>query len=326
MFLQNQARIRIISELSPLINKQTWAGKLFACVDFINYFCGMQADNQTIGTTVSVVLFNTPESIIKPLINSLLNSDVVDLVYFIDNSPAANALESLVNKLMSEYPDMKYEYIKSENKGYGAGHNIALRKTIKNGARYHLVVNPDVRWKGKVLETLIDYLDGHPKVGQIMPLTLYPDGSLQRTCRLLPTPLDLFMKRFLPARLCRRRMERYLLPPEAYRHILNGPYLLGSFMLFRIEAISQTGLFDERFFMYPEDIDITRRIHRNWETILYPYVSIIHDHAAASRHNYKMLWIHITNMCKYFNKWGWFMDNERRLFNRNLIEQVSKTE
>ena len=75
-------------------------------------------------------------------------------------------------------------------------------------------------------------------------------------------------------------------------------------MFFRISVLQQIGLFDERFFMYPEDIDITRRIHEKYKTIFYPDVSIIHAHAAASRSNAKMLKIHIINIIKYFRKTG----------------------
>ena len=97
-------------------------------------------------------------------------------------------------------------------------------------------------------------------------------------------------------------------------------------MLFRIDALKEVGLFDERFFMYPEDIDITRRIHAKWKTLFWPEVSIIHEHQAASRHNIKMLMIHLYNMIKYFNKWGWFFDPLRKKFNQRLINQIHKLE
>ena len=90
-------------------------------------------------------------------------------------------------------------------------------------------------------------------------------------------------------------------------------------MFFRVSSLCEVGLFDERFFMYPEDIDMTRRMHAKYKTIFYPFVSIIHAHAAASRVNKKMLRIHILNMIKYFNKWGWFFDKERRRVNKECL-------
>lgn len=74
--------------------------------------------------------------------------------------------------------------------------------------------------------------------------------------------------------------------------------------------------------MYPEDIDITRRMHRVYKTLFYPYVTIIHNHAAESYKSKKMLWIHISNMIKYFNKWGWVFDKERWEINKKLLNDL----
>jgi GT2 family glycosyltransferase len=93
-------------------------------------------------------------------------------------------------------------------------------------------------------------------------------------------------------------------------------------MFLRTEAVLEAHLFDERYFMYPEDIDLTRTIHRNWLTIYYPAVTIVHNHAKGSYHSFHLLWIHIVNMCRYFNKWGWFFDPERKEYNRRLMADV----
>ena len=102
---------------------------------------------------------------------------------------------------------------------------------------------------------------------------------------------------------------------------MNVPYLSGCFMLLRSEALKKVGLFDERFFMYPEDIDLTRRIREHYRTIFYPHVSVIHNHAQGSYKSKKLLWIHIINLIKYFNKWGWFCDKKRQLINKETLNQ-----
>lgn len=266
------------------------------------------------GVTASVVLHHTASNLLAGVLASI-RSEGIRPIYLVDNSPVPE------HEACGGQDDIVYLHV--ENRGYGAGHNQAIHRAIDTGARYHLVVNPDVRWTGNVVKELVAYMDEHPDVAQTMPRTYYPDGTLQHTCRLLPTPVDMLCRRFIPAALCRKRMRRYLLPAEAYGHELNGPYLLGSFMLFRTAALKSEGLFDERFFMYPEDIDITRRLHRNWRTMLVPHVSIIHDHAAQSRTSPRMMYIHITNMVRYFRKWGWWADEERRRFNRDLSDQVN---
>ena len=145
-----------------------------------------------------------------------------------------------------------------------------------------------------------------------------------RCNRRLPIPTadcskDLIFRRFLPSKLVEKNDYRYLLKFADHDREMNVPYHQGSFMLFRTVALRQIGLFDERFFMYPEDIDITRRMHRCYRTMYYPRVSIVHDHRAASYKSGRMLRIHIVNMIRYFNKWGWVFDSERRRFNRRLL-------
>ena len=89
-------------------------------------------------------------------------------------------------------------------------------------------------------------------------------------------------------------------------------------MMLRMKALCDIGGFDERFFMYPEDIDLTRRIHQQYRTMYVPFVTVVHHHRAASYKSPRMLRIHIVNMIRYFNKWGWLFDAERRRINRTL--------
>jgi GT2 family glycosyltransferase len=102
------------------------------------------------------------------------------------------------------------------------------------------------------------------------------------------------------------------------------PYLSGCFMFLRVAALKKVGLFDERFFMYPEDIDLTRRMYKEFKTVFYPEVEITHQHARESYKSLKLFYIHIVNMIRYFNKWGWFFDKERRIVNQRVISQYQK--
>ena len=116
----------------------------------------------------------------------------------------------------------------------------------------------------------------------------------------------------------KKSKEKFYLKSTGYNKIMNIPYLSGCFMFLNVEAIKKVGMFDERFFMYPEDIDLTRRIHTKFKTIFYPEVSVGHHHEKASSKSVKMAFIHILNIIRYFNKWGWIFDKQRRLFNARL--------
>ena len=244
-----------------------------------------------------------------------LSKEPIECIYVEDNSP-----DTKLKELFEPYRNVNYAHI--DNRGYGHAHNKAIRRAIDEGSDFHLVINPDVRWDGVILERLIDEMNKHDNCALLQPRIIYPDGRLQHTCRLLPTPLDVFAKRFLPAFLFKKRLKRYLLPESAYAKSFNAVYMQGSFMLFRTSCFSEIGLFDERFFMYPEDIDITRRTRSFFSAIYYPDISIVHDHQAASSRNLKMLWVHIVNMIKYFNKWGWFFDKNRRTLNKQLLKDI----
>lgn len=262
---------------------------------------------------VSIVLYCPDWKQVSDLTGILLQSRYVNLVYWIDNSPIAK------EELPIGFDKVRYLY-NNKNIGYGAAHNIAIRESIYDDIPYHLVINPDILVDVQALEALLVFINQNPDVGLVMPKVLYPNGKLQYLCKLLPTPLDVFGRRFLPKRWIDKRNAQYEMRSSGYDKIMNVPYLSGCFMLLRTKALQKARLFDERFFMYPEDIDLTRRIHRDYLTVYFPHVTIIHNHEHASYKSLKMLLVHIVNMCRYFNKWGWFVDKERDAINAIAIK------
>lgn len=267
----------------------------------------------------SIVLYKSKEAVRKT-IESFLNTSLSVRLFLVDNSPT-NDLE----KFLSDYiEDSRVEYIfNNANIGFGAAHNIAIRR-VYDQSIFHLVLNPDVSFCSGVLETLVQYCEKDLNVGLVMPKIFYPDGTLQYACKLLPTPSDLIFRRFLPSTFVRKRTEYFELRHAGYDNEMEVPYLSGCFMFLRTETLKKVGLFDERFFMYPEDIDLTRRIHQKYKTMYFPKVSIIHQHEKGSYKSYRLLFIHITNMIRYFNKWGWIFDRERKAINKQILAQLQK--
>ena len=265
---------------------------------------------------VSIVLYNPNWQEVSDLTATLLQSKYVDHIYWIDNSPTSSCPQPIDTHVIYQH--------NQHNIGYGAAHNIAIRESIYDNVPYHLVINPDIILNVKELEQMLQFISSNPEVGSLMPKVVYPNGELQYLCKLLPTPFDVFGRRFLPRQWMEHRNHTYEMRASGYNKLMNVPYLSGCFMLLRTQAVQQARLFDERFFMYPEDMDLTRRIHRDYLTVFFPHATIIHNHEKASYKSLKMLWIHIVNMCRYFNKWGWFCDKERTLFNQTVMNEYLK--
>ncbi len=262
----------------------------------------------------SIVLYKTNREQLTKAISSFLATRLQVKLYLIDNSPT-DALRDF-----SDF-DSRITYIyNNANLGYGAAHNIALRKSIEENVPYHLVLNPDIYFGSGVLETLYEYMEQHHDVGNVMPRVVYPNGEIQYLCKLLPTPADLFIRRFIPFEKIKEKMnERFELRWTGYDKEMNVPFLSGCFMFLRTSSLKDVGLFDERYFMYGEDTDLNRRIHKRYKTMYYPAVTIVHDHGKESYKSLKMLLIHMKNIIKYFNKWGWFFDVERKNINKEFL-------
>lgn len=270
--------------------------------------------------TASIVLYNTDISQLRNVINSYVPS-AERVLYLIDNSEQ----EFDLNKLNMDLTYIQYVF-NNKNLGYGAGHNIAIRKAVECNSKYHIILNPDIKFESDILNELEDFMENHTDVVYLLPKVIYPNGNLQYLCKLLPTPANLFLRRFsFPFVFFKEYNDIYVLKHSGYNKIINPPCLSGCFMFLRLDIIKQYNIFfDERFFMYFEDFDLIRRLHRVGKTLFYPYVTIIHDHAHASYKSKKMLKLHVISAIKYFNKYGWFFDKERKNMNDIILKEIQE--
>ena len=126
-----------------------------------------------------------------PLLEELYKIRSLNRIYLIDNSPVES------EELLSLPLPVVYIF-NNANLGYGRAHNIAIRESIYDEIDYHLVINSDIEVKATDITTLLDFIEQHHEVGQIIPRVIYPNGEMQYVAKLLPTPLDVFGRRFLP--------------------------------------------------------------------------------------------------------------------------------
>lgn len=255
--------------------------------------------------TGSIVLHNNDRDALMKAVSSFLNTTLPVKLFIVDNSKT--------DILKDIFTDSRCEYFHSEkNVGFGRAHNMVMQKVIGN-SRFHLVLNPDVSFEPNTLEQLINCLEEDKSIGLIMPRVLDNGANLQYLCKRLPSPLVLVVRRL------NMRWLNYLFSKSLFLYEMKDMNYLtpfevscvsGCFMLFRTDVLKEVGVFDERFFLYMEDVDISRRVASKFKVYYYPEVSIRHRHARESYKFNKFFIIHVLSAIKYFNKWGWF-DKDR---------------
>lgn len=233
-------------------------------------------------------------SIVSHLQEGLVAELLNDLMTHCDQSIQViltlNLSESLSFKT-DDYP-FPIQIINNQHpKGFGTNHNQAFKHC---DTPYFCVLNPDIRLPNNAFKRLIAELEQH-KASLIAPKVINPEGKVEDSVRKYPTPLSIIKKILL-----KKRSADY--PTDQV--IVNPDWVGGMFMLFRSEVFKQIGSFDQRYFLYYEDVDICRTVHQSGNSIIYtPNTSVIHAARRTSHKNIRYLILHLTSMLKFFIKW-----------------------
>lgn len=264
--------------------------------------------------TASIVLYRHSAREVRPLFEAIARDPSLSAWTVVNNGGADKAC-ALASSLGGSCLHPR------RNLGYGAAHNLAWRRLASADEPFHVILNPDICLQSGTLSQLARIMAQLPEAGLLMPRIVYPDGREQRLCKLLPTPFDLFLRRFLGkfgSAFFRNRFEQYELRRLDMSVPREVPCLSGCFMFLRAAALRKVGFFDERYFMYMEDVDLCRRIGSRYKTVFYPHISIVHSYARGSYVDWRLTGYHVHSAMKYFAKWNWFRDDEREALNRRL--------
>ena len=263
--------------------------------------------------TASIVLYNSNVFEIEKILAKLFSCNV----FLIDNSPS-DVLRILANNIRVSYIHNPY------NPGFGAAHNIAIKKAIEMDSKYHFIVNPDVYFESDVINTMIAAMENDSSIGMMMPQILNFDGSIQQLPKLLPSPLSILWRKIKwPKMQYSKFIAQYELRSVPRNMIYNAPILSGCFTLLNLKAIQEVGMYDDKFFMYFEDWDLSRRMHKKYKTIYFPHVSVYHGYESGANKSGKLFKIFIKSAITYFDKWGWFFDSERNKINKAALAQFN---
>lgn len=179
-------------------------------------------------------------------------------------------------------------------KGFGANHNAAFEHCQQP---FFCPMNPDIELLGNPFPELTLAID-QSGAALVAPLVIAPDGQIEDSVRHFPTVRSLARKVFGGAD------GRY--PLVAGQTSFHPEWVAGMFMLFRGADFKRLGGFDERFFLYYEDVDICVRAWKlGMKITACPQVSVVHDARRDSHRSVRHLRWHLASMARYFLKhWG----------------------
>lgn len=263
----------------------------------------------------SIVIYKHTLKDLEKTLNSLSSSSHIKKIILVDNYSSSWA-EAYA------FSNSRIIYIKSKgNFGFGYGHNLAIKK-YASSCDYFLVCNPDIYFDQLEFDDFVSFVKTRNE-GLFIPKIVYENGENQFGARLIPSVLDLFARRFSP-KLAAKLDKRYLLKDISIPDPVSMPYLSGCFMLFNSKMLQELNGFDERFFMYMEDVDLSRRCASRFGTIYYPKAHVVHIHEKASHKDHKLFRAHLKSTVQYFNKWGWVLDFDRIRINKSTLKQFKK--
>ena len=247
--------------------------------------------------SICIVTYNNENNILNVLECIYKHSKNFELETFVVDSNSSDETVALVKK---NFPQVNL-IVLPKNRGFGYGHNQVLN-TINSD--FHVILNPDITFDTNIFDELSSYLKNISDVAMVVPQILNSDGSIQDLPRCAPKFKYLIsgrLERF--CRLFKLWRDEYTCKGKNFDKPTEIDFCSGCFIMIRTDIFKKLNGFDERFFMYFEDADLTRRAQNYGKTVLNPNFCATHTWERTSSKKFKYLCIHINSMIKYFKKW-----------------------
>ncbi|MEO5928028.1 MAG: glycosyltransferase family 2 protein [Patescibacteria group bacterium] len=257
--------------------------------------------------TFVTVCFRTP-GLVRQLLSGVEAAALpFPFEYILVDNAAGDGTGAMVRE---EFPWVKI-IDKQGNVGFGAGNNLAFREATGD---YVMLVNPDLTFFKGEMEKLLAFADANSDIGFIGPKLLNPDRTLQHSFHRFPSPFIPIYRRTRLGRTARgkKAVESYLMQDADPNVVQDVDGLFGAAILIRRAALNAVGEFDEKFFMYFEDVDLCRRAwEKGWRVTYAPIAEFVHYHQRESE--VKHIWDlvmkrvpreHIKSAIHYFRKYS----------------------
>ncbi|GJM12035.1 MAG: glycosyl transferase [Pseudohongiella sp.] len=268
--------------------------------------------------SVSIVCFDSSEIELRNLITSLVDAvpalkqsfpEVTLSVFLIDNSVKNCLSLSLFNDLEERMLDRSIDLRLIQghgNVGFGRGHNLVLNKLTSS---YHLILNPDVQLDADCLLQGIAHFEQHENIVLESPSATSADGSKQYLCKRYPSVLTFLVRGFFPKpwrSLFGNRLAKYEMHDLSEAEPSNNiPIVSGCFMFCRTAALKSMRGFDEAYFLYFEDFDLSLRMGAVGEIAYVPSMKIRHTGGHAARKGIAHLRMFARSGIRFFSTHGW---------------------
>ena len=247
--------------------------------------------SEMIPVSGTVVAYHNRDEILDCLKSIKEQTKGVSLSLFVSDNGSDDGTPAAVR---AAFPDVTV-IENGANLGFGAGHNRVLPLIA---SKYHVMINPDITLQEDAITAMVSYMEDHPEVGLMMPDIRNPDGTRQILPKHDPTWRYMIMGKFLPS--VRRE---YCRGDEAMDEPTEIEFCSGCFMMIRTERFKKLGGFDDRYFLYMEDADLSRQVRRGAKVVFFPGAKVVHAWHHDSAKSGKALKLHLASARKYFAKW-----------------------
>lgn len=254
--------------------------------------------------TVVIVHHRTPD-LLRPCLSRLLRAPprATWQAIVVDN-PADSVTASAV---ADEFPQVQWVH-NTVNVGFAAACNQGLQRAR---GLYCLLLNPDARIDGATLDGLLASMAEHPRAGVVAPRLVYPDGTLQLSCRRFPTLRAVLLRGLHLRWLCPSAVDAYLMADWDHATLRPVDWVIGACLLLRREALDAVGALDEGYFLYYEDADLCLRMKQvGWDVLYDPELTVEHQHRreSASLLPRRQTVAHLLSLIRLFRKHplGWW--------------------
>ena len=237
--------------------------------------------------SASIVIYNEKKETLQKVIDSFLSINLQKELIIVDNSP-----QDFLRDFCNSFDDTKYIY-NDKNEGFAKAHNLAF-KNLEKKSDIHIILNPDVYFS-KNIKDMVLWMYKENEIALSVPKVFFPNGKYQHTIRKIPTITRLIKRKL--------KIKTDEFKESDFDDICEIDFAHGCFYLFKSDVYRKLSGFDERFFLYMEDVDIFLRAKKYAKTVINPNFEIYHEYRKGSSTNLRLFLYHLKSFMQFFLKY-----------------------